>query len=133
LTKNGFTVDKFKYDFSNCPDLVPAVAVTCAALGILSELRGLKNLKIKESDRLTALVIELSKMGVETMVEEDNVLWIYKSKIKIHEPIQTYNDHRMAMCFAPLALLQNNIELNDPDVVVKSFPDYFIELSKLGF
>ena len=67
------------------------------------------------------------------MVEEDNVLWIYKSKIKIHEPIQTYNDHRMAMCFAPLALLQNNIELNDPEVVVKSFPDYFIELSKLGF
>ncbi|MEI6821353.1 MAG: 3-phosphoshikimate 1-carboxyvinyltransferase [Bacteroidota bacterium] len=133
LTKNGFTVDKFKYDFSNCPDLVPAVAVTCAALGILSELRGLKNLKIKESDRLTALYIELSKMGVETMVEEDNVLWIYKSKIKIHEPIQTYNDHRMAMCFAPLALLQNNIELNDPDVVVKSFPDYFKELCKLGF
>ena len=133
LTKNGFTVDKFKYDFSNCPDLVPAVAVTCAALGISSELRGLKNLKIKESDRLTALVIELSKMGVETMVEEDNALWIYKSKIKIHEPIQTYNDHRMAMCFAPLALLQNNIELNDPDVIVKSFPDYFNELSKLGF
>ncbi len=133
LTNNGIIVDEFQYDFSNYPDLFPAVAVTCAALGINAELKGLRNLKIKESDRLTAMVIELNKMNVKTFVENDEVLWIDKSDIRIYEPLETYNDHRMAMCFAPLALLNKKIEIINPQVVAKSFPDYFKELLKIGF
>ncbi len=133
LNKTSKYVDNFEFEFSNYPDLVPAIAVTCAALGINARLSGLRNLKIKESDRITALATELSKLNVDTKVENDDIIYIYKSELKYTDAIQTYNDHRIAMCFAPLAMFLPGITILNPSVVEKSFPDYFIQLKKLGF
>src|SRR5690606_14191004 len=92
------------YDLSNAPDIAQTIAVTCFGSGIGCHLTGLHTLKIKETDRLEALRIELSKLGAKISVsDKDLTLWP-ASEIKSEVAIDTYNDHRMAMAFAPLAL-----------------------------
>lgn len=122
-------------DLSDCPDLIPSVAVTAAILCEETIIKGVQTLRIKESDRVDALKNELSKLGVEISEISDHSIQLRgKAKIDIKEKItfSTYNDHRMAMCLAPLAFLFEEIEIESPDVVHKSFPHFWEELLKCG-
>lgn len=120
-------------NFSNCPDLAQTLALTCAGLGISSTLSGLKTLRIKETDRILALKSELRKIGVQAEIRKDDLL-IKKSKLKRSRlKISTYNDHRMAMAFAPLAMLSGEIKIEDPEVVKKSYPGFWKDLGGVGF
>lgn len=121
----------FEKDFNDCPDLAPTFAVCCAALKIPATLTGLSSLKIKECDRLEALSIELSKMNVKIETEND-ILKILPSEIQIKETVETYEDHRIAMAFAPLKLFLKNIVINNENAVKKSFPGFWKEFSKIA-
>lgn len=123
----------FNYDFSNCPDLVQTVTVVCALKGVDAVFTGIESLKIKETDRVFALQTELKKMGVDFMEVESN----HKYRIARHTisnpdmAFDTYDDHRMAMAFAPIAL-QMGIIINEPDVVVKSYPSFWEDFAKVA-
>lgn len=120
------------------PDLAPAIAVTAAATNTQVTLTGLQNLVIKESNRLNALETELNKCGFHTKATRDTLI-IHpspnpKSQIpNLKSQILTYGDHRMAMAFAPLALIFDQIAIENPDVVEKSYPHYWEDLSNSGF
>jgi 3-phosphoshikimate 1-carboxyvinyltransferase len=125
----------FSFNFSSCPDLAQTMATTCAALKIKAELQGVQSLRIKETDRLTALKAELEKTGsiVEvnssTLTIKDFVLKPGNSKISF----ETYNDHRMALALSPLSLKFPEIEIKNSEVVKKSYPGFFKDLEDLGF
>lgn len=119
-------------DLSNCPDLAQTIAVTSFALGCLCNLRGLKTLKIKETDRLVALRNELSNLGADVVITNDSLEIQSSSSINDEVRISTYDDHRMAMAFAPLALLKNII-IEQADVVSKSYPEFWIDLKRIGY
>ncbi len=119
-------------ELTNAPDIAQTIAVTCFGLGIGCHLTGLHTLKIKETDRLEALYTELSKLGADISVT-DKALTLRPSKaIKKDVAIDTYNDHRMAMAFAPLAL-KTSLKINDAEVVSKSYPDFWEDLKDLRF
>ena len=135
LTKQGDKTENFEFDFTACPDLAQTVAVCCAGLNIPATLSGLKSLKIKEADRLAALKNELGKLGYN-VTKKNNELIIQPlvEKIQLQSmPINTYSDHRMAMAFAPLAILRAGIIIDDPEVVKKSYPSFWDDLRKVGF
>ena len=122
-------VSSFKYDFTDCPDLAQTVAVVCAAKGIPAVLKGLHSLPIKETDRLAALQTELTRLGAKVQIESNSELKLSTSTLSFDNPcIQTYNDHRMAMAFAPLAMLAP-IRIADPAVVNKSYPSFWQDLA----
>lgn len=115
----------------NAPDIAQTIAVTCIGLGIGCHLTGLHTLPIKETDRLAAMKIELEKLGGETTITEESLtLMPCKSLIK-DVSIDTYNDHRMAMAFAPIAL-KTALFINDAGVVSKSYPDFWKDMKVLG-
>lgn len=122
------------FDMKECPDLAQTVIVVCAALGHEATFTGLETLKIKETDRVKALQNELAKIGVK-LVEKGQVYKLDCSEKHIPESIfiKTYDDHRMAMAFAPLALVVPKIEFEDADVVEKSYPAFWKDLEKVGF
>jgi 3-phosphoshikimate 1-carboxyvinyltransferase len=128
----------FDFDFENCPDIAQTVAVTCAALNVQAKFRGLKTLRIKETDRIFALQQELTKLGYNLDVDGDDlIINRYSEKTKnlnkwSNVSVDTYEDHRMAMAFAPLALLAP-ITINDESVVIKSYPDFWKDLEKVSF
>lgn len=130
LFKNNLLSKEFVFDFSNCPDLAQVVAVTAAALGIKTRLNGLESLKIKETDRLSAICTELKKLNVDIFID-NNSLIINKSEIEINETINTYNDHRMIMSFAPLAILYESIEIDNIKDVSKSYPDFWVDTNDI--
>lgn len=119
-------------DLSNSPDIAQTIAVTCFGLGISCYLTGLHTLKIKETDRLEALKSEIEKLGGNVEITMDT-LHLHPSAL-IHKDvsISTYNDHRMAMAFAPLAL-RTSLSIEDANVVSKSYPDFWTDLQKIGF
>lgn len=119
-------------DFTDCPDLAQTVAVICAAKGIKGVFRGLESLKIKETDRVSALQIELKK--INTLLEESNGYWTLTPGYtnESHYAFHSYDDHRMAMAFAPLAMVAS-IEIDTPEVVNKSYPGYWNDYKKAGF
>lgn len=119
-------------DLNSSPDIAQTIAVTCFGLGIGCHLTGLHTLKIKETDRLEALRIELTKLGAAIVVTEDSLTLEPSINIVENVAIDTYNDHRMAMAFAPLAL-QVPIVINDAEVVSKSYPDFWNDWKELGF
>lgn len=125
-------ISNVEYDLSNTPDLAQTIAVTCFGLGIGCNLTGLHTLKIKETDRLQALKNELSKLGAKVSVTNRTLTLESSNKINSEVAIDTYNDHRMAMAFAPLAL-KTAIVINDAEVVSKSYPDFWKDLEQLGF
>ncbi|WPP49403.1 3-phosphoshikimate 1-carboxyvinyltransferase [Catalinimonas niigatensis] len=133
LLQKKEAVEELAYDFSDCPDLAQTVAVTCAAKGIPCTMMGLESLYIKETDRVAALREELSKIGASLL--EDKETWELKPGVNPKEiekvQIHTYEDHRMAMAFAPLAALMDVI-IEDPDVVVKSYPGFWKDLGQAG-
>ena len=124
-------------NLSNTPDIAQTIAVTCFGLGIGCTLTGLHTLKIKETDRLSALKIELEKLGAAVSITNDSLELEINSDTAFSEAnsevyeIDTYQDHRMAMAFAPLAL-KFPLRINDPMVVTKSFPSFWEDLSKIG-
>ncbi|MFT5737413.1 MAG: 3-phosphoshikimate 1-carboxyvinyltransferase [Maribacter sp.] len=120
------------FDLVNAPDIAQTIAVTTFGLGMECHLGGLHTLKIKETDRLEALHTELTKLGADISVT-DKSLTIKPSKTLNKEvAIDTYNDHRMAMAFAPLAL-KIPLYINDAEVVSKSYPDFWEDLRGLQF
>ncbi|MBL7910241.1 MAG: 3-phosphoshikimate 1-carboxyvinyltransferase [Bacteroidia bacterium] len=135
LTKSSNVSSKFEYDFTDCPDLAQTVAVTCFALGIKANLKGLKTLKIKETDRILALKTELEKFGANVEITSDSltILETRNKKPETRNPINTYNDHRMAMSFAPLALTFGPLNIQNPEVVSKSYPLFWEDLKSVGF
>ncbi len=129
----GELPEKQELDLSNSPDLAQTVAVTCFGLGIELNMIGLHTLRIKETDRLQALKNELEKLGAEVKISEETLsLSAYKGEIKADVAINTYNDHRMALAFAPLAL-KIPVIINDAEVVSKSFPEFWKNLRQLKF
>ncbi|MFT6928976.1 MAG: 3-phosphoshikimate 1-carboxyvinyltransferase, partial [Sediminicola sp.] len=119
-------------DLANAPDIAQTIAVTCFGLGMACYLEGLHTLKIKETDRLEALQTELSKLGASISVTDKSLTLKTSHEIQKDVAINTYNDHRMAMAFAPLALKQN-LFINNAEVVSKSYPDFWNDLKKLQF
>lgn len=121
-----------EYDLKSAPDIAQTIAVTCFGLGIGCHLTGLHTLKIKETDRLEALKTELSKLGAKVSVTQDTLTLQASQKINKNIEIKTYQDHRMAMAFAPLAL-KVPITINEAEVVSKSFPTFWTDLKAIGF
>lgn len=117
----------FVCDLQNTPDIAQTLAVTCLAMEISCELLGLHTLKIKETDRLYALKTELTKLGASVEITDDTLTIKECSQIKSNIAVDTYNDHRMAMAFAPL-MLKTDIIINDSQVVSKSYPDFWNDL-----
>ncbi|MDB0022291.1 3-phosphoshikimate 1-carboxyvinyltransferase [Flavobacteriaceae bacterium] len=124
--------DHIDLDLTENPDIAQTIAVTCFGLGISCDLFGLHTLKIKETDRLEALRIELSKLGANVKVTNNSFHLAPTFSINNGISIETYNDHRMAMAFAPLALM-TPIIINNPDVVTKSYKDFWKDLKSLNF
>ena len=123
---------KIYYDLSNSPDIAQTITVTCFGLGIECELVGLHTLKLKETDRLFALYTELKKLGANIIVT-DRSLYLSSNRSFINNcSIATYDDHRMAMSFAPLSL-KVPLSIQDPSVVSKSYPDFWNDLIQLNF
>lgn len=123
--------DSLLLDLSNTPDLAQTIAVTCFGLGISCKLTGLHTLKIKETDRLLALKNELEKLGANIQVDDNSLNLEKAAKINCNKSIETYQDHRMAMAFAPLSL-KTNLTINDADVVSKSYPNFWKDIQKVG-
>jgi 3-phosphoshikimate 1-carboxyvinyltransferase len=125
----------FAGDFTDCPDIAQTVAVTCFGLGISSRLSGLKTLRIKETDRITALKNEFEKFGAKVVATEDTIQVEPPVRGPVTQQIEvaTYNDHRMAMSFAPLALVYGHIGVQHHEVVDKSYPGFWEDLKSAGF
>jgi len=120
------------WDFTHCPDLAQTVSVVCAAKGIRGAFTGLQSLRIKETNRISALQTELRKIGADLL--EDNNTWqlVPSKSLPGKAFFNTYEDHRMAMAFAPLATLMNT-EIENPTVVRKSYPKFWDDLRLTGF
>lgn len=132
LTKQqDFKYKDITLELNNTPDIAQTIVVTCLGLGIGCHLTGLHTLKIKETDRLEALQVELSKLGANISVTNDSLTLKPTNSIKQEIRIDTYNDHRMAMAFSPLAL-KVPIIINNADVVSKSYPDFWDDMKKMG-
>jgi 3-phosphoshikimate 1-carboxyvinyltransferase len=140
LSKTGQTLaPQFDYDFLLCPDLAQTIAVVCGGMGITGRFTGLETLRIKETDRIAALETELAKVGVKVEAEhldkDGKEYFRCSGQAVVAQPapeFATYEDHRMAMAFAPLAFF-GPIVVHEPAVVVKSYPDFWRDLEKLGF
>ena len=128
----NFNFESVNFDLNNTPDIAQTIVVTCLGLGIGCQLTGLHTLKIKETDRLEALRIELTKLGANISVTNDSLTLVATKEINSNVKIATYNDHRMAMAFAPLAL-KVPIIIENAEVVSKSYPDFWVDLAGLGF
>jgi 3-phosphoshikimate 1-carboxyvinyltransferase len=127
-----FKPETLDLELNNTPDIAQTIVVTCLGLGIGCHLTGLHTLKIKETDRLEALRIELTKLGANISVTNDSLTLVATNNINPNIKIATYNDHRMAMAFAPLAL-KVPIIIENAEVVSKSYPDFWNDLKSLGF
>lgn len=135
LTKSGQRVERMETDLVDIPDLAQTFVVTCALLNIPFRFTGLQSLKIKETDRITALRNELRKLGYAIEEENDSVLYWNgeRCEAEVSPLIATYEDHRMAMAFAPAALCCPSVRIAHPHVVSKSYPRYWDDLRQAGF
>lgn len=135
LKKNGRGVTKLEYDFVNAPDLAQTFVVTCAALDIPFHFKGLATLKIKETDRIEALKREMAKLGYVIHDANDSELYWdgERCEPQLEQGIDTYEDHRMALAFAPFAMKQEGLIINNPQVVTKSYPKFWEDLKSTGF
>ncbi|HZH55071.1 MAG TPA: 3-phosphoshikimate 1-carboxyvinyltransferase [Sphingobacteriaceae bacterium] len=138
IIKGELRPDDTLLDFTPCPDLAQTVIACAAALKKDLSVTGLHTLRIKETDRIAALQNELEKFGAR-LIEQDQVYHLDTSEVPDDAAdlpaltFDTYEDHRMAMAFAPLALSLGPIQINDPEVVIKSYPDFWVHLRSMGF
>ena len=135
LTKTGTPVARLEEDLVDIPDLAQTFVVTCCLMNIPFRFSGLQSLKIKETDRIQALITELHKLGYVVKSEQDSILiWNgERCEPEASPVIATYEDHRMAMAFAPAALLVPSVQIAEPQVVSKSYPGYWKDLKQAGF
>jgi 3-phosphoshikimate 1-carboxyvinyltransferase len=140
FSENGILLKKTKkplptsvdLNLSDNPDLAQTIAVSCLGLGIKCKLSGLHTLKIKETDRLLAMKTELEKFGAKVFLTGDSLEMEPPSKLQKNIKVKTYDDHRMAMAFAPLAI-KTPIVIENPEVVSKSYPGFWEDFKKMGF
>lgn len=132
LTHSGKTSSEIKFDFSDAPDIVPSVMTTCAALGVKGFFTGIEHLRVKESDRIAVMQNELGKIGAQIEKNGNGYELIPGKKTSEQLVFESYKDHRIAMCLAPLALLYDEVKVGDPDVVIKSYPNYWKDLESTG-
>ncbi len=130
--ENTSLPEKIQWDLSDSPDIAQTIVVTCYGLGVGCDLDGLHTLKIKETDRLVALDLELSKLGAKISVTDKSLHLSPGNNFRKDVSISTYNDHRMAMAFAPLAL-KTPIGIDEAQVVSKSYPSFWKDLKMLNF
>jgi len=134
LRKSGRRVPRLEYDFVNSPDLAQTFVVACAMMGVKFHFRGLRTLKIKETDRIEALKAEMKKLGFVIHDKNDSELFWDGERCEpaADMSIDTYEDHRMALAFAPIALVQS-VTINNPEVVTKSYPSFWTDMETAGF
>ena len=139
LTKMRKKIDGFYFDFNDYPDIAQAVIATCAGMRIRGRFEGLKSLQIKETDRLQALKNEISKLGiaVEISTQSESLVTLEIKSSKLSFPggliFETYGDHRMAMALAPLVMKSGSLKIMNPDIVAKSYPQFWKDLQIAGF
>lgn len=136
LTKEGSLPERFDFNFIENPDLVQTFAVTLVMLGIPFRFEGCQTLKIKETDRIVALQNELFKYGAQLdYYDEGTLSWNGNRRESCQQcvSIPTYQDHRMAMAFAPIGMCGDSVIIQNPEVVAKSYPAYWDDLKKVGF
>lgn len=134
IKKHTCLLPRLDYDFVAAPDLTQTVVVTCALMDIPFKFTGLASLRIKETDRIEALKRELLKLGYVLRDENgDTLIWDGTRCEPSLQPIDTYHDHRMAMAFAPAAIKFPGLRINDPQVVTKSYPQFWDDLEKAGW
>ena len=133
LLNSEFIVHNSEIDFTHCPDIAQTLAVTCCLLGVTYVFKGIHSLRIKETDRVAALITELRKLGYVLRAEGDELLvWDgTRCEAESAPTIATYDDHRMAMAFAPAALCYDGLTIEHPEVVTKSYPGFWKEVKKL--
>ena len=130
---NSTTAECFDYDFSDCPDVAQTLAATITGLNIKGHFKGLESLRIKETDRISAIKKELEKFGASIDILPDDELKINNGILNSFDGIiETYDDHRVAMSIAPLCLTVNSIEIEEPGVVAKSYPNFWKDLAEKG-
>ena len=132
LKKVSENNEPLMFDLRNAPDIAQTIAVTCFALGVSCYLTGLHTLKIKETDRLVALKTEIEKLGGEVRITDESLHLKVSNGFNENVSIATYNDHRMAMAFAPLAL-KIALSIEEAAVVSKSYPTFWNDLKSIGF
>ncbi len=131
--RNNFDYpEKIIIDLKDNPDLAQTIIVTAFGLNIPTKLTGLSTLKVKETDRLEALRNELTNLGARCIIDDESIEIFKSNKLNKNYIINTYDDHRMALAFAPLSVIFP-IEIQDPKVVSKSFPEFWNILEKLNF
>ncbi len=135
IEKMATDCKKLKFDFNQMPDLAQTFSVCACLKNIPFHFTGLETLKIKETNRIHALIVELGKLGyVLHEPAEGELAWNGERKTEDKKiVIETYHDHRMAMAFAPIAMLRPEIEIDSPDVVKKSYPNFWEQLKEVGF
>ena len=135
LKKNGRCVPRLEYDFVSCPDLAQTFVVVCAAKGIPFHFTGLSTLKIKETDRIEALKREMRKLGYVVKDKNDSeLIWDgERCEPSVEMGIDTYEDHRMALAFAPFVQKMDGLVINNPQVVTKSYPHFWDDLRLADF
>lgn len=135
LSRSGEPVKLMEYDFLEQPDLAQTLVATCCGLEIPFEFSGLKSLKIKETDRIAALKNECAKFGyLLSEPGEGRLAWKgERVEAQTSPVVETYEDHRMAMAFAPLAMVKGSVRVNHPEVVTKSYPEFWTNLCQAGF
>ena len=135
LQHSGRSVTRLEYNFINSPDLAQTFVVCCALLNVPFHFTGLSTLKIKETDRIEAMKAEMRKLGYVVRSANDSEL-IWDGELcepSLEAGIDTYEDHRMALSFAPAALRFNGLRINNPQVVTKSYPQFWRDISQAGF
>ena len=123
-TESRLPSPRIQFNCLDCPDLVPTFAVAAAATGVRATLKGVSNIALKESDRMQAISAELKRMGGRVNCTDEEMV-ILPSDLHPTEPVRTYNDHRIAMAFAPLKLRFPDLQIENPEVVDKSFPEFW--------
>lgn len=134
LTKCDAKLSALDLDMADMPDLAQTLVVTCCMMGLPFHITGLQTLKIKETDRIVALQTELAKLGFMIESKHDSeLIWTGARSEPSGVPVDTYDDHRMAMAFAPATIKLGGIAINNPEVVSKSYPEYWEHLAAVGF
>jgi 3-phosphoshikimate 1-carboxyvinyltransferase len=134
ISKSNYKINNLQpitYNLQQSPDIAQTIAVTCFGLGLACHLTGLLTLKIKETDRLQALKNELEKLGASVSITNNSISLKSSEFIKENITIKTYQDHRMAMAFAPLAL-KTSLIIEEAEVVSKSYPTFWEDLKSVG-
>ena len=135
ITKSNATINStLEYNFIECPDIAQTLVCTSAGLNTPFLFKGLQTLKVKETDRIVALKNEFLKLGIELNVTDNSIQWLGENGINksVVATIATYNDHRMAMSFATISLLLDEIIIEDANVVSKSYPLFWEHLKQIG-